>query len=74
MKTKLRWIDLRRISRDFEDTSSLAIGGRTQKPGTLVVTGNLEHNVAITPRTEADRLALIAFLESDDCKAAVAAR
>jgi hypothetical protein len=70
MNKPLQFITVRRIFRDSADTSSLAIHGRTQKPGTLGVTGNLEHGASICPASEADRLALIAFLESDECKEA----
>lgn len=68
----LKFIDIRRIHYAGSDTSSLAIGGRRQTPGTLQVTGNLEHNVEICPKTDADRLALIAWLESEECKHAIA--
>ncbi len=67
----LKFIDIRRIYYAGSDTSSLAIGGRKQTPGTLQVTGNLEHTVEICPKSEADRLALIAWLESDECKRAI---
>ena len=67
----LRFITLTRRNRGNEDTSSLSIGGRINSPGFVCVTGNLEHGAEIAPRTEADRLALIAWLNSPECRAAV---
>jgi hypothetical protein len=69
MKTALRFIDITRRNRGVEDGSSLLLGGRITKPGFACVVGNLEHCAEIAPRTEAARLALIAWLESDECKA-----
>ena len=45
--------------------SSLAYGGnhRNQPLATLTVLGNLEHGAAIRPNSNADRLALIAWLQ-----------
>jgi hypothetical protein len=68
----LRFITLRRINRGSVDTSSLSLSGRQNTPGALCVVGNLEHGAQIAPLTEADRLALVAYLESDECKALVA--
>lgn len=66
----LRFITLRRLVRNrWEDTTSLAIDGRSQTPGMVQVIGDLPHCAEIAPRTEADRLALVAWLESDACKA-----
>lgn len=66
----LKFINLtRRFGRDHEDGSSLSLGGTMSTPGFVGVVGNLEHNVEIAPRTNADRLAMIAWLESPACKA-----
>lgn len=46
-------------------TSSLSHSGRTNTLGYLSVIGNLEHNADIRPATEADRRALIAWLQAN---------
>ncbi len=51
----LRFITLRRLVRNaWEDSSSLAIDGRKQTPGTVQVIGGLPHCAEIAPRTETD--------------------
>ncbi len=68
----LRFIDLRRKSVLGEDTASLSLGGRVNTPGFVQVIGGLPHCVEIAPRDEAARLAWIAYLQSDECKALTA--
>ncbi len=68
-KPALAFIDLRRKYREGEDTSSLSLNGRTNTPGFVQVVGGLNHCIEFAPRTEAARLAMIAWLESDECKA-----
>ena len=75
MNSPLRFITVRRAyghNLDTQDTASLSIGGRTGKPGFFSVLGGLNHATAFAPATEQDRKALIAFLESEECKALVA--
>lgn len=69
----MKFITIKRYSprSQSQDTSSLTTGTRNAKPGFLGILGGLEHCTEISPATESDRLALIAFLESDECKAAV---
>lgn len=67
----LAFITLTRRNRGSEDTSSLSIHGRINSPGFVCVTSVLSHGTEIAPRTEADRLAMIAWLQSDACRAAV---
>ncbi len=63
----LRFITIRDTS---GRASSFGHGGKPnyQPAGTLKVVGNLEHGADIRPDTEADRLAWIAWLQSDACK------
>ncbi len=70
----LQFIDITRYYEPtgLNDTASLSINGRAGTPGKMTVIGGLEHCVEIAPKTEADRLAWIRFLESDDCKNAIA--
>ena len=66
----LQFITIRRTIRGHADTASLLAAGRQQMPGTLGILGNLEHGASICPASESDRLALVAFLESAECKEA----
>lgn len=55
-------------------TSSLAHGGNAhyQPPATLSVLGNLPHGYTIRPHTEADRVALIQWLQLPEVRKACA--
>lgn len=64
----LTFIDITRRNRGNDDGSSLSLNGRSNSRGFLRVVGGLEHGCEIAPRTESARLALIAWLQSDDCK------
>lgn len=65
----LQFIDIHRKSRNYRDKSSLALDSLRATPGFIQVIGGLEHCVEIAPANEAARLALIRWLESDECKA-----
>lgn len=67
----LSFIGIKRHARGYTDTASFGIGGRINKPGCFSIVGGLEHCTEVCPATEADRLALIAFLQSKECKEAV---